>query len=55
MLIDKKKAKEIAVSWGWKKLPSKGRQYLRVGGKHSIYKLQTLEHDNDGFFHLYFE
>lgn len=31
MRIEKKKAQEIVRGWGWKRLPRRGKQYLRAG------------------------
>ena len=45
MIIQKEEAKKIANNWGWKRLPSKGRQYLHVGKD-----VEVLE-NNNGVFH----
>lgn len=50
MIIDKKKAKKISQSWGWKQLPRKGKQYIHAG----ILFTQYLEND-EGTFKLYHE
>lgn len=55
MIIHKEKAKTIAKKWGWKSLPSKGREYAKCHANKGGVLIYTewLTNDN-GIFKYYF-